>query len=119
MPGAEEDADLPLGRQGAPEAPQRRALALFLVQLAFNALWSWLFFGWHMGGPAFAEVLLLWGLILALLFRITPRVLQSALDFAPLALNLLAGAALLVASMPGLLCLREIKKREKLDKSAP
>ena len=48
-------------------ARQRRALALFLVQLAFNALWSWLFFGWHLGGPAFAEVLLLWGLILATL----------------------------------------------------
>lgn len=28
-------------------------------------------------------------------------------------------AALLVASLPGLLCLREIKKREHLDKSAP
>ncbi len=42
-----------------------RALTLFLIQLAANALWTWLFFAWRLGGPAFAEVLLLWGLILA------------------------------------------------------
>lgn len=45
----------------------RTALTLFLVQLALNALWSWLFFGWHLGAPAFAEVLLLWVLIVATL----------------------------------------------------
>lgn len=38
-------------------------LALFIVQLAFNALWTWLFFVWHQGGLAFAEILLLWLLI--------------------------------------------------------
>jgi translocator protein len=43
------------------------ALSLFLVQLAVNALWSWLFFGWHFGGLAFAAILLLWSLILATL----------------------------------------------------
>ena len=31
-------------------AAARTALVLFLVQLAFNALWSWLFFGWRLGG---------------------------------------------------------------------
>lgn len=46
-------------------AGARAALALFIVQLAVNALWSWLFFAWRLGGPAFAEVLLLWGLIVA------------------------------------------------------
>jgi translocator protein len=40
-------------------------LSLFLVQLAANALWSWLFFAWRQGGLAFAEVLLLWCLIVA------------------------------------------------------
>lgn len=53
----------------------RRALTLFLVQLAVNALWSWLFFVWHLGGTAFAEVLLLWCLILATLvafWRVSP-----------------------------------------------
>jgi tryptophan-rich sensory protein len=43
------------------------ALALFLVQLAVNALWTWLFFVWRLGGMAFAEILLLWLLILATL----------------------------------------------------
>lgn len=39
------------------------ALGLYLVQLAANALWSWLFFAWHRGALAFAEMLLLWVLI--------------------------------------------------------
>lgn len=41
------------------------ALALFIAQLAANALWSWLFFVWQQGSLAFAEILLLWALILA------------------------------------------------------
>jgi len=45
----------------------RIALSLFLTQLLFNALWSWLFFAWRLGGPAFADILLLWVLILATL----------------------------------------------------
>lgn len=43
----------------------RAGLALFVTQLACNALWSWLFFAWHRGAAAFAEVVLLWGLIAA------------------------------------------------------
>jgi translocator protein len=42
----------------------RVALSLFLIQLAVNALWSWLFFVWKLGALAFAEVLILWVLIL-------------------------------------------------------
>ena len=41
----------------------RTALALFVVQLAANALWTWIFFVWHMGAVAFAEIVLLWVLI--------------------------------------------------------
>jgi len=41
----------------------RAALILFVVQLAANALWTWLFFVWHQGRLAFAEILLLWALI--------------------------------------------------------
>ena len=48
-------------------AGARVALSLYLVQLVFNVLWSWLFFGWHLGGWAFADVILLWALILATL----------------------------------------------------
>ncbi len=53
----------------------KSALTLFLVQLALNALWSWLFFGWHRGDFAFADILLLWTLIAATLisfWRIRP-----------------------------------------------
>lgn len=58
------------GWQGA-----RVALVLYLVQLVLNALWSWLFFAWRMGGPAFAEVVVLWLAILATLvafWRVRP-----------------------------------------------
>lgn len=42
----------------------RTALSLFLVQLAVNALWTWLFFVWRLGALAFGEILVLWVLIL-------------------------------------------------------
>ena len=41
----------------------RRALSVFLVQLALNGLWSWLFFAWYLGALAFAEIILLLVLI--------------------------------------------------------
>ena len=53
----------------------RTALTLFLVQLAVNALWSWLFFGWQLGSAAFADIVLLWVLIVATLvafWRVRP-----------------------------------------------
>jgi benzodiazapine receptor len=43
----------------------RIALSLFLVQLALNSLWSWLFFTWLLGALAFADIVFLWGLIAA------------------------------------------------------
>jgi benzodiazapine receptor len=42
----------------------RTALSLFIVQLAANALWTWLFFAWRQGALAFVEILVLWALIL-------------------------------------------------------
>ena len=51
-------------RRGGVRA-NRNAISLFLLQLALNALWSWLFFAWHLGGLAFAEIVVLWVLILA------------------------------------------------------
>ena len=45
----------------------RTALGLFLAQLAANALWSWLFFAWHLGGAAFSDIVALWLLIVATL----------------------------------------------------
>lgn len=41
------------------------ALTLFMAQLTVNALWSWLFFAWHLGGPAFIDILVLILLIAA------------------------------------------------------
>lgn len=53
----------------------KRALSLFVVQLAFNALWSWLFFGCQLGLLAFFDIVLLLVLIVATLiafWRIRP-----------------------------------------------
>jgi tryptophan-rich sensory protein len=53
----------------------RIALSLFLVQLALNVLWSWFFFAWHRGALAFADIVLLWVLIVATLisfWRVRP-----------------------------------------------
>jgi tryptophan-rich sensory protein len=45
------------------EARTRTPLVLFLLQLAVNALWSWLFFRWRLGGLAFADIVVLLALI--------------------------------------------------------
>jgi len=45
--------------------PSRGAFVLFFVQLAANALWSWLFFAWHHGALAMVDVLVLLALIAA------------------------------------------------------
>ncbi|PPT53373.1 TspO/MBR family protein [Xanthomonas arboricola] len=46
-------------------AGARVALTLFVVQLALNGLWSWLFFAWHLGAWAFADILVLWLVLVA------------------------------------------------------
>lgn len=48
-------------------ARARIPLLLFAIQLAANALWSWLFFAWRLGAMAFAEVVVLWVLVAATL----------------------------------------------------
>jgi tryptophan-rich sensory protein len=47
----------------------RSALVLYAAQLGANALWSWLFFAWHLGAVAFAEIVLLWFLIAVTIAR--------------------------------------------------
>lgn len=44
----------------ASERNVRPELTLYVAQLALNALWSWLFFAWHNGPLAFAEIIVLW-----------------------------------------------------------
>jgi benzodiazapine receptor len=41
------------------------ALSLFFLQLALNALWSYLFFGRQQPGVAFVEIVVLWLVIFA------------------------------------------------------
>jgi tryptophan-rich sensory protein len=48
-------------KQGFRKA--RIILSLFLFQLLMNAIWTWLFFVWHLGSLAFGEILILWTLI--------------------------------------------------------
>lgn len=53
----------------------RTPLVLFLVQLVFNAAWSWLFFAWHLGAASFANIVVLWVLLVATLiafWRVRP-----------------------------------------------
>jgi tryptophan-rich sensory protein len=54
------------GAAGAAGAGGRRlALGVFALQLVLNGAWSWLFFGLHRPGLAFAEIVALWLAILA------------------------------------------------------
>jgi translocator protein len=53
----------------------RTALTLYLLQLALNTAWSWLFFGEHRIGLALLDIVVLWLLIaatLVLFWRIRP-----------------------------------------------
>ena len=62
-------------RAGGWNGAGRIALSLYVVQLALNALWTWLFFVFHKGAIAFAKIVLLFVIvtITALLFtRIEP-----------------------------------------------
>ena len=60
---------------GAANANVKTALIIFGIQLIFNMLWTYLFFGLNLRGVAFVEIILLWGLILTniiLYWRIKP-----------------------------------------------
>lgn len=52
-------------KRAAAAALGRTAFVFYAAQLALNAAWSWLFFGLHRPGVAFAEILLMWVAILA------------------------------------------------------
>jgi benzodiazapine receptor len=44
------------------------ALSVFALQLILNGLWSPIFFGLHMIGPALVEIIMLWAAILLTIF---------------------------------------------------
>ncbi len=64
---------------------QKRALVLYLVQWALNALWTPLFFGLHQPGWAFAEILVLDLAVLATLLAFWPVRRAAALLLLPYA----------------------------------
>ena len=47
----------------------RTALTLYIMQLIFNALWSWTFFTWHQGSFSFMVIVFLWLLVAATLYQ--------------------------------------------------
>ena len=58
-------------------------LTLFAIQLAFNAAWSWLFFGLHSPGAAFIDVVFLWAAIAATMLVFWFRSTIAGLLFMP------------------------------------
>ncbi len=58
-------------------------LILYILHLAVNALWTWLFFGWRLGGLALADALLLWALILFMIVSFRPISAVSAVLLVP------------------------------------
>ena len=64
-------------------AGARGALSLFVVQLVFNAAWSWIFFAWRRGTLALAEILLLLALIIATIVAFAPVHRLAALLLVP------------------------------------
>jgi tryptophan-rich sensory protein len=73
---------------------QRRALSLFLVQLALNALWTPLFFGLHRPDLAFAGIVLLWLVIAGTIAAFWPVSRLAAWLLAPYLLWVSFAAAL-------------------------
>ena len=51
------------------------AISLFLMQLAFNGMWSWIFFGLQRPGLAFGDIVALWTTLLLtviLFWKVSP-----------------------------------------------
>lgn len=61
----------------------RFALGIFIVQLVFNGLWSWLFFGLKMPGLAAMDILLLWASIFITMIVFWKHAQSAGLLFVP------------------------------------
>ena len=61
----------------------RWPLALFAVQLAMNAAWSWFFFGFHAPGSAFIEVVVLFVAIVATTIAFWPKSIAAGILMLP------------------------------------
>lgn len=58
-------------------------LGFFLLQLILNGLWSWLFFGKHLIGVAFIDIVLLWAAILVTMILFWQRQPLAGILFLP------------------------------------
>jgi tryptophan-rich sensory protein len=61
----------------------RVPLGLFAVQLGLNAGWSWLFFGFHLPGAAFLEIVALFAAIAATTIAFWPRSMAASILMLP------------------------------------
>jgi benzodiazapine receptor len=61
----------------------RQALVWFLIQLALNAAWTLLFFGFHLVFAAFLDILLLWLVILVTIFAFASVSVTAAMLLVP------------------------------------
>ena len=75
-------------------ARARSALSLFVVQLACNAAWTWLFFAWRRGELALADIVLLAVLIVATMVAFARVRTLAALLLVPYLLWVLFATAL-------------------------
>lgn len=72
----------------------KTALLLFLAQLAINAVWSWLFFAWGLGGLAFLDILVLVGLVATVMAKFAKANLIAGILLLPYLLWILFAALL-------------------------
>ncbi|MFF0573370.1 TspO/MBR family protein [Streptosporangium saharense] len=73
------------------------ALGVYALQLVLNAAWTPLFFGAHLYGVAFAEIVLLWGTIVATVVLFRPISRPAAWLLVPYALWVTYAGALNLA----------------------
>jgi len=56
-------------QKGISSKAVQAAIVLFLIQLALNGLWSFIFFGWHLLFLAFIEIVVMWVFILLTIIK--------------------------------------------------
>lgn len=70
------------------------ALLVWMLQLAVNGLWSWLFFGLHEPGVALLDIVLLFGLIVGFIVLARRHSVAASWLFVPYALWVAFAASL-------------------------
>ena len=66
-----------------PAQVRKKAMVLFFAQLILNFAWSFIFFTFHQIGIAFAEIVLLWLVILMTINQFAKLQKAAALLFVP------------------------------------